>query len=187
MSIQTTGLLSPYLRGRRVEAVKDYLSGNILDYGCGVGKLCDLIDKENYLGVDIDIESILEAKKNYPNYQFFQLNDFEKLDENMKFDTIVSMAVIEHVKKPKEFLVNLSKYTKPNGRIVLTTPHPRGDWMHDLGSKVGLFSSHANEEHEELIDEEKINEIIKDTGLKLEIYNKFLFGVNQLMIIKNSL
>lgn len=184
MAIQTTGLLSPYLREQRIKAVKKHIKGKVLDLGCGVGKLTELIKADDYVGIDIDKESIDEAKKSYPNYTFFEFKEFEINDNAMKFDTIVSMAVIEHVKNPEEFLTNLVKYLKEDGSIVLTTPHPKADWMHDLGSKIGLFSSHANEEHEELIDEAKIKEIVKNIGLRLDVYERFLFGVNQLMIIK---
>ena len=184
MAVQTTGLLSPYLRDKRIEAVKKHISGKVLDYGCGVGKLCDLIDKENYIGVDIDEDSINEARKNYPEYKFFKLDEFESILEEYKFNTIVSMAVIEHVKEPSEFLIKLKELLDEEGEIVLTTPHPSADWIHDLGSKIGLFSSHANEEHEELIDENKMKNIAEKSNLAVNIYEKFLFGVNQLIILR---
>lgn len=184
MANQVNGLLSPYLRKKRIDAVKEHLKGKVLDYGCGTGKLTELIETDNYTGVDIDKESINEAKKNHPNYSFFELNEFTGLKGNLKFDTIVSMAVIEHVKNPEEFLKNLSKYLKEGGCIVLTTPHPKADWIHDIGSKIGLFSSHANEEHEELIDEDKIIEIAKNINMKVLRYERFLFGVNQLIIVQ---
>lgn len=183
MANQANGLLSPYLRKKRIEAVKPYLNGKVLDYGCGVGKLTEFINIDNYIGVDIDKESIEEAKKNYPNYIFFELNKFDDLKDDLKFDTIVSMAVIEHVKNPEQFLINLSNYLKEDGCIVLTTPHPKADWIHDFGSKIGLFSSHANEEHEELLDKVQIDKIVKNIDMKILKYERFLFGVNQLIIV----
>src|SRR3546814_10100924 len=68
-----------------------------------------------------------------------------------KFDTIISLAVIEHVSDPSVFLATLRKYLSgaPSARIIITTPHPSVDWVHHLGAKFGLFSQHADEEHEE--------------------------------------
>lgn len=106
-----------------------------------------------------------EARKKIMTISFFELQSFEEERKNMKFDTIVSMAVIEHVKNPKDFLINLGKYLKDDGKIILTTPHPKADWIYDLGSKIGLFSSHTNEEHEELVNEKDINFIIKNESI----------------------
>ena len=41
-----------------------------------------------------------------------------------RFDTIVSLAVIEHAPDPKGFLMELAGRLEKGGRIVLTTPHP---------------------------------------------------------------
>src|SRR3546814_6655170 len=107
-----------------------------------------------YLGVEIDPESLREAQKTYPNHSFQDTlpNDVEK------FDTIISLAVIEHVSDPSVFLATLRKYLSgaPSARIIITTPHPRVDWVHHLGAKFGLFSQHADEEYEELLAEQKL-------------------------------
>lgn len=183
MANQVNGLLSPFLRKKRIDAVKIHINGMVLDYGCGVGKLSELIAEKNYIGIDIDLESLNIAKENYVGYKFFNNNEFDSIKKNLKFNTIVSMAVIEHVKDPVCFLNNLKESLDKEGKIVLTTPHPKADWIHDIGSKIGLFSSHANEEHEELIDKSKMTEIANNAGMKMIVYEKFLFGVNQLIVL----
>src|SRR3546814_16456060 len=92
------GRLSPFLRRQRFQAAKPFLKGRALDFGCGSGGLAALIDSERYLGVEIDPESLREAQKTYPNHSFQDTlpNDVEK------FDTIISLAVIEHVSDPSE-------------------------------------------------------------------------------------
>src|SRR3546814_9491706 len=97
--------LSPFRRRQRFQAAKPFLKGRALDFGCGSGGLAALIDSERYLGVEIDPESLRHAKKKYYNHSFKDMlqNDVEK------FDTIISLAVIEHGRDPSDFLANLRK------------------------------------------------------------------------------
>jgi len=176
------GLLSPFLRKQRIRAVKPYLNGSILDYGCGSGELAREVSHENYFGIDIDQESILVAREKFSSYRF--ASAAEPCTE--KFDTVVSMAVIEHVKQPEQFLFTLAGFLskKPSARIVITTPHPSMDWIHGAGSSIGLFSKHANDEHEELLDRKKLSAAGEKCQLVLSHYSRFLFGANQIAIFK---
>jgi len=47
---------------------------------------------------------------------------------------------------------------------------------------VGLFSRHANDEHEELLDRARLLSVGASAGLGLERYRRFLLGANQLAI-----
>jgi len=182
MADQITGYLSPFLRNRRIKAALPYMNGNILDYGCGTGKLAEYIPAKRYLGVDIDKESIDIACTNYAGHRFFTLDNFN-IGET-KFDTIVSLAVIEHIKDPGSFLGLLTNSLTQNGSIVITTPHPFFESIHKLGSKIGIFSKAANDEHEELIDLERMKYYIKDLPLRIVSYKRFLFFANQLFVFK---
>lgn len=178
----TEGLLSPFLRKRRFAAVRPYLNGRVLDVGCGSGRLAEYISSDQYLGIDVDPFSIELARARFPSHRFEA--NMSKVDG--KFDTIVSLAVIEHVNDPTMFLENLVCHLvdSEDAHIVLTTPHPLGDWIHNYGAAVGLFSKHANDEHEELLDRETLKKTGRRAGLELKFYKRFLFGVNQLSILK---
>lgn len=179
MAEQVTGLLSPWLREKRINISRPYIKGRVLDYGCGVGMLAEFCLPNAYLGVDFDKESIQTAKTRYPNFRF----DLD-VSEAEKFDTIISLAVIEHVSNPASLLKKFRVMLKPDGFIVLTTPHPTFEWLHTIGAKVGLFSSEANEEHEELIDSTIMQEFSALVGLRIVEYKKILFGANQLFVLR---
>lgn len=174
------GILSPFLRRQRMNATRPYLRERILDVGCGTGMLAGEIQPECYLGIEIDQVSLDYAINQFPSHSFQE----SLPNETEKFDTVISLAVIEHVKNPEEFLADLSKRLKPNAdaRIVITTPHPSMDWIHDLGATIGLFSQHANDEHEELLDRSMLELAGKKAGLRLVSYKRFLFGANQLAV-----
>jgi len=175
------GLLSPFLRLQRINKSKPFLRGKILDYGCGTGSLAPLVLPKNYIGYDIDESVIKKAQKDYPNYRF-QAN---AVPQSKSFDTVISLAVIEHVLDPITFLKELSGYLKINSlsRIILTTPHPSIEKIHNMGAKFGIFSRHASEEHQTLLGRNKIIEISNQTDLKLIRYDRFLLGANQLIVL----
>lgn len=171
------GLLSPYLRRKRIQAVIPYLKGRILDFGCGTGALAKLVDSDKYLGVEIDDISLQKAKDSLRNHQFVSSlpNSCEK------FDTVVSLAVIEHVSDPVSFLCTLAEHLK-DGYLIVTTPHPAVDRLHGFGAAIGLFSKHANEEHGDLLDRSRLEMVGAQAGLKLNFYSRFLFGANQIAV-----
>ena len=48
------GLLSPFLKRRRLQAVQPWLKGHILDFGCGYGGLAQYVTPDKYVGTDVD-------------------------------------------------------------------------------------------------------------------------------------
>jgi SAM-dependent methyltransferase len=173
------GLLSPFLRRRRFVMAIPHLRGRVLDVGCGAGHLAARLAPSDYVGQDVDEESLEIARSMYPMHRFgLQLPKREE-----KFDTIIALAVIEHVPNPRAFLAQLAErlVDAPESRIICTTPHPALDWIHDVGAKVGLFSAHASDEHEELLDAAKLRAAGEPT-LELVGYRRFLCGANQLAV-----
>lgn len=176
------GLLSPFLRKQRFAAALPFLRGKVLDVGCGSGGLCRYLAPDNYLGVDLDSESLRLASAQYPAYNFQA--QFPPLE--IKFDTVIALAVIEHVDDPRAFLHELAARLAQGdqGRVVITTPHPSMEVVHTLGARIGLFSRHANEEHEELLDRRALDQCARSVGLAIEHYRRFLFGANQVCVFR---
>lgn len=173
------GLLSSFLRDQRIKAARPHLS-KILDIGCDAEHLAKYVDANQYVGVDPDTASLALVRTQFPHHRFSLLEDM--LTE--PFDTIVALAVIEHVPNPVKFLVSLRDHLtdNPDSRIVCTPPHPTMEWIHGIGAKVGIFSRSANEEHEALLDRKTLTETGKNAQLELKHYSRFLFGANQIAI-----
>ncbi|MCX5855343.1 MAG: class I SAM-dependent methyltransferase [Deltaproteobacteria bacterium] len=179
MADQSIGLLSPWLRTQRIKKISPYLRGKILDYGCGIGSLVEICAPNYYIGVDIDGPSINIARMKYPRFRFETI-----IPEGEHFDSIVLLAVIEHIKNPVDILRRMSVMLNPDGWIVITTPHPMADIIHYLGARMGLFSALANEQHEKLIDLSHMNGIASQADVSVSKYERFLLGTNQLFILK---
>ena len=180
----TEGLLSPYLRRKRIAAVRPLLVGRILDVGCGSGALAAELPPDRYVGFDPDEMSIGIARESFASHRF--VTSFA--DTGGDFNTIVSLAVIEHILDPIEFLCEQRDRLSgaPTATIVCTTPHPAVDWLHTLGASIGLFSAHASEEHEQLLDRDSLRQLAAPSGLVLTDYRRFLCGANQLAIYRRA-
>jgi 2-polyprenyl-3-methyl-5-hydroxy-6-metoxy-1,4-benzoquinol methylase len=172
------GLLTGFLAAKRYEAARPYLSGRVLDFGCASGRLAEWCRPDAYVGVDIDVASLEIARRRHPSFRFAA-----ELPTGELFDTIVALAVIEHVKDPAALLSTLGALLRPAGRVVITTPDPRLGWAHAAGARVRLFSREANEEHEELLGRARMTEVADEAGLSVAHFRRFLLGANQLFLL----
>ena len=175
------GLLSPFLRRQRLAAVRPWLQGSVFDFGCGSGALAQYVAAGDYCGYDIDAISLARARASQPQHRFIDSQPAEGA-----FDTVVSLAVIEHCEDPSGFLAQLVALARPGGRIALTTPHPAFEFVHDFGSRIGMFSHDASEEHEALLDRKALHALAAAQRLDVLCYRRFLFGANQLIVLQRS-
>src|SRR5438477_10014981 len=185
MADQLTGLLSPFLRSRRIAAVRPFLDqGNLLDVGCGTGDLARYVDAARYVGVDRDEESIAIAKRLFPAHRFLTLAQFAQLKNENGFERIVGLAVIEHVEDPQKWLAWLRTLLKPGGQVVLTTPHPSVRQLHEFGGLIGLFSREGAMEHRDLINRHRMIQLAETSGFRVRHFRRFLSGCNQLFVLE---
>jgi 2-polyprenyl-3-methyl-5-hydroxy-6-metoxy-1,4-benzoquinol methylase len=176
-------LLSSFLQRQRLNIAKPYIHGDVLDLGCGFGEITGLVPPSNYIGIDGQSKIVDWLKINHTSYDFLCYNlDNDQLLFNKKFDTIVMLAVIEHLSNPDNVLSQIPKLLKEDGSLILTTPAPVGDTVHQFGAKIGLFSKHAVEDHEIIFTLDSIKPYLIRNGLAIKEFRRFLFGTNQLFI-----
>lgn len=181
-----SGLLSPFLRTQRFAAARRYLGpGRILDIGCGIGTLAEEIPADRYLGVDLDTESIAIARQEHPQHAFQTLAEFDTDPPTEPFDTIIALAVIEHVPEPEAWLAQMRRLLCPDGRIVVTTPHPSYRRLHEAGAALRIFSKEGAEEHHIMLDHQRMQATAEKAQLELEQSWRFLFGANQLFLLRH--
>ncbi len=98
---------------------------NILDLGCGNGRLWEVLKDEEikYVGVDISETLIKIAKQKYPE-QDFQVIDFFKLPfPDNYFDKVYCLAVFHHIPSRiyrLKFLKEIKRVLKKDGILILT-------------------------------------------------------------------
>jgi len=111
---------------------------NILDLGCGNGRLYELFKEKlvGYYGIDNSEKLIEIAKIRYPRANF-QVGDALNLpfSDNF-FDGIFSIAVLHHIPLKEfrlTFLKEAKRVLKPGGKLILTV------WHFPTWKKVLLF------------------------------------------------
>ncbi|HTK18836.1 MAG TPA: class I SAM-dependent methyltransferase [Mucilaginibacter sp.] len=118
----------------------------ILDLGCGNGHLVRYLIKQGYnaYGTDASENGITIAKKDYPDRFFLQDLSTDQLPDqlqNLKFDTIVSTEVIEHLYNPDGFIEFCKQTLQKNGELIISTPY-HGYVKNLLLSILGKWDSH---------------------------------------------
>jgi trans-aconitate methyltransferase len=102
-------------------------SENILDIGCGDGKvtveIAGLVQEGSVIGVDNSDAMIALATEQYPpekhkNLSFMPM-DASNLEFNNEFDVVFSNAALHWVKNHKPVVEGIYKSLRPGGRILL--------------------------------------------------------------------
>jgi 2-polyprenyl-3-methyl-5-hydroxy-6-metoxy-1,4-benzoquinol methylase len=151
----------------------------VLDFGCGSGSFLDALELRDYTGVDQDQEALRLAMIRHPGRHFQ-----DHLPVGELFDTVLALAVIEHFHEPATILTPLKGCLATSGRIVLTTPNRLANNIHGLGSRLGLFSWEAHQQHHTILDGQSMEEQARSCRLRVVIERRFLLGLNQLFVLE---
>jgi 2-polyprenyl-3-methyl-5-hydroxy-6-metoxy-1,4-benzoquinol methylase len=174
---------SEYLSRARLRPVLPMLRGRILDVGCGRGALIDQLPPSAvYVGADINPDFIRELESCYPRYRFYHIN----LDEGVQlpeepFDVIVSLAVIEHLRRPEELLKECLKLLDKEGLLILTTPTCLGDIVHRSLEKVGLAHPGVSLDHLHVFSLKSLEGLVRSCGYQVVQHRAFQGGLNQIL------
>lgn len=188
--VRDMGMLSETIKRRRLHKVAPYVCGDVLDIGCGPALLLGLPGAAiaSYTGVDHNAGRIAALQRQHPGRQFLCKDlDEDTLGLDQTFDTILLIAVIEHIYNQKHLLKQLVALLKPEGRIVITTPTPFGnDLVHRIGAALGLLSKDAAHDHIVLYNRRRFEMVARDFGLALAEYRRFQCGCNQLAVLRRA-
>ena len=105
---------------------QDYISGDVLEVGCGEGRGIELIAPlaKSFTGIDKIVQVIDNLKTKYPTVNFRQMviPPFSGLHDD-QYDVVVSFQVIEHIKNDLDYLKEIHRVLKPGGKALITTPN----------------------------------------------------------------
>jgi len=111
---------------REVMLHSKYKSGQWLDAGCAKGFLLKIASHHGWkpYGFDVSAYAVNEARKNCPDAHLFVLNAESKLPfGDGFFEVITALELIEHLKRPENFLREAYRLLKPGGLFFITTPN----------------------------------------------------------------
>ena len=145
-----------------------YLSGQILEVGCGIGNFTKLISSFGQVtAVDIEPDYIKQTKKKVQEAHV-GLGDIEKgklFFKDKKFDSIVCLNVLEHIKDDGKAISNIVQLLKPDGVLVLLVPSHQFLYG-EIDRSIG---------HHRRYDKEKINKVLFTKGLQVVFSERINF------------
>lgn len=103
--------------------LQPYVTGRVLDYGCGVGRLAPfLAPLGDYVGADINSPALVHARETNPDLTFLDVGADGRIPlEPGTVDMVVSVTVLQHV--PTAIIVQtcgeLRRVLRPGGRVLL--------------------------------------------------------------------
>lgn len=110
-----------------LEAIKNLINNGdqVLDLGCGNGRLLDLLKEEKvqYIGIDVSEKLINLAREKHPEEMFKVADALDLPFEDNSFDKIICLAVWHHVPSFQlriEFLNQAKRVLKPDGLLILS-------------------------------------------------------------------
>jgi SAM-dependent methyltransferase len=114
--------LNPFFIARRgllknIKKLGSEITGRTLDVGCGTKPYEKYFKCSQYVG--LEIETTLNHELKRADY-FYDGKKFP-FKEN-EFDSVVTNQVLEHVFNPDEFLSEINRVLKMNGKLLLTVP-----------------------------------------------------------------
>ncbi len=93
---------------------------NLLEIGSGEGKFLKLINSKERLSL-FSLEKDEAANLSYRNLKWLtNFNDFKQVKE--EFDIICFFHVFEHIYEPHQFLQQVKRIMKKNGKVILEVP-----------------------------------------------------------------
>lgn len=99
--------------------------GPVLDVGCGNGIYTQHLAKKagSAVGVDHNLKNLAWAKREFPQVAF-ALSGGETLPfADQSFEAVMLTEVLEHTRDDRQTLQEIARVTKPDGWLLLSTPH----------------------------------------------------------------
>jgi cyclopropane fatty-acyl-phospholipid synthase-like methyltransferase len=163
--INNATLMEQFLRNYRFGMVKPYLIGDVLDFGADRGELGKFV-KNTYVAVDYDHSAM----------------------KGGRFDTIVALAVIEHiaVAEVEKIFIEFKNMLNSGGRIFLTTPTQLAKPILDLLAWTGILDKQNISEHKHYWSRKEMFALAEKCGFSIKRYKKFQIGLDQLAVFEHK-
>lgn len=122
-------LSKPYIQWQ-FEQFKPYIGQRVADVGCGIGNFTSLLlEKDLYLGIDLDEELLGELSRSYGSSPTVQTSAVDatsptivELLRSRSIDTIICANVIEHIKDDRLAVANMINALPVGGHLCVLVP-----------------------------------------------------------------
>jgi 2-polyprenyl-3-methyl-5-hydroxy-6-metoxy-1,4-benzoquinol methylase len=150
----------------------------ILDVGCGNGAIAAYLLEHGYqvYGIDASETGVSIANNQHPGHFFLQDINSEQLPKELmglKFDTVISTEVIEHLYDPRKFVRFCKGVLAKNGsgQMILSTPYH--GYLKNLALSIsGKMDNHFTAlwdgGHIKFWSKKTLSELVEEQGFKVD-------------------
>jgi len=179
------------LRSRQVlKRLPSLAHKTIADFGAGYDArlLVEILKTEKEAkGVAVDI-AFADSLKSQTQLELVT-ND---LDETINvpdgcLDVVLSLAVLEHLHKPQEFLKEVYRVLRPGGVCILTTPGPTSKPVLEfMAFRLGIIDAHEIRDHKNYFSSSDLERMFAEAGFTPNhvLAKTFLAGMNNVVEAK---
>ncbi len=176
------------LRRKLLQAIcrhSKYMTGKMMDFGCGSKPYESLFTVDEYIGVDFHGEG--HSHDNEQIDVFYNGKTLPFPDNH--FDSVFSTEVFEHVFNLEEMVPEIRRVMKPGAKILVTCPFaiPEHEQPNDYARYSSFGLKHLFEKNSfRVIEYEKIgNHFDALIQLRISLFSLVLFPkLNKLVIVK---
>ncbi len=162
---------SEFFINQRKEIAKKYLNDCdfILDIGCGPGRFLNIFRAKIVIGLERNKEKIKNIRK-----KLLINGDASNLPfKNSVFDGILCTEVLEHIKNYKNTINEISRITKPKGKVLITTANKKYEFYKNFLSWLKIWPH----KYDKWIS---TDELIKTCKKRFEVKSSGIFPINLL-------
>lgn len=141
--------------------LQNYPIADLLDFGCGDGKLVDFLNSTGWPAFGVDICGFRRETNFY-----LTLNE---IDSPRKFQYIVLQDVLEHLSDPKEIIDQLRRSTLEGSKWFISIPTSSSLDYKLLGYRWTMISPYG---HLHFFSLKSISKLLSDAGFKILSINR---------------
>lgn len=142
----------------------------VADLGCGSGVFTDLLNKQGYeaIGLDLSPKLIALARNKYPKVEFLE-GDVEQLPfPDSSLDGVLLSGLVHHLPDPARCAGEVFRVLKPGGSFVAFDPNRMNPFMYLYRDRSSpLYSSVGVTENERPVLAHKVAAVFSDIGFKV--------------------
>jgi SAM-dependent methyltransferase len=142
----------------------------VADLGCGSGVFTELLRREGYASVGLDISPRLVAlgRSKYPGLELIE-GDAENLPfDSESLDGVLLSGLVHHFPDPRRLIAEVGRVLKPGGRVVSFDPNRMNPFMWFYRDRASPFYSAVGvTENERPILAWRVAEMFRDQSFRV--------------------